>query len=82
MNHYLTRLLTTSITIYQHTLSPDHGVFKGLFPRGVCRFSPTCSEYTKEAIELYGLPGVWLGIQRLVRCHPFSAGGYDPVRIK
>jgi putative membrane protein insertion efficiency factor len=45
-----------------------------------CRFVPTCSEYAQEAVERYGaLHGVWRATMRLLRCHPFSRGGYDPV---
>jgi putative membrane protein insertion efficiency factor len=46
----------------------------------MCRFEPTCSVYTMLAVEKYGaLRGVWLGLRRLLRCHPFNPGGWDPV---
>ena len=46
----------------------------------MCRFEPTCSVYTMQAVEKHGvIRGVWLGMRRLARCHPFNPGGWDPV---
>ena len=60
------------IRLYQLTLSPLLG--------RACRYYPTCSAYTYEAISRYGvLRGSYLGARRLLRCHPFHAGGVDPV---
>ncbi|PZP41094.1 MAG: membrane protein insertion efficiency factor YidD [Pseudopedobacter saltans] len=60
------------IKFYQHGISPMIG------PK--CRFTPTCSQYTEEAIRKYGpAKGIWLGMKRLSRCHPGGGSGYDPV---
>ncbi len=46
-----------------------------------CRFEPSCSEYAKQAVVKYGaVQGIWLSLKRIGRCHPFNAGGFDPVR--
>lgn len=69
------------IKLYQKTLSPDHGPPAFLYSEGFCRFKPTCSEYTYQAIKKYGLiKGGLMGLWRILRCHPWSKGGYDPVR--
>jgi putative membrane protein insertion efficiency factor len=63
------------IRVYQLAISPMLG------PR--CRFYPSCSCYAHTAIERFGLwRGFWLGLRRLLRCHPFAEGGYDPVPDK
>ena len=56
------------------------GVRPLLGPRGVCRFSPTCGSYAREAISKYGVfKGGYLTVKRVLKCHPFHPGGYDPV---
>jgi len=67
------RSVVALLGFYKNWISP-------LLP-SACRFYPTCSEYMREAVEKYGvLRGVWLGARRLSRCHPFHAGGFDPIR--
>lgn len=52
-----------------------------LFLPRACRFYPTCSEYALQALQRYGcIQGLWLSIKRILKCHPFHPGGYDPVR--
>ncbi len=64
--------LLTLIRIYQNTLSLSFGP--------CCRFYPSCSSYAFESIERFGIrQGIWLSFKRLIRCHPFNPGGYDPV---
>ncbi|MGC2028453.1 MAG: membrane protein insertion efficiency factor YidD [Steroidobacteraceae bacterium] len=68
----VSRLLLCLIRGYQFSLSPWLG--------GHCRFYPSCSCYAHDAIERHGAwRGAWLGLRRLLRCHPLNAGGYDPV---
>lgn len=66
-------LILEALRVYKRLISP-------LLPSG-CRFYPTCSEYMAEAVRRYGSArGIWLGAKRLLRCHPFHEGGFDPVR--
>ncbi len=66
------RLLVVTVRLYQVSL--------GTFLGGHCRFHPTCSQYAVEALQTRGaLRGSWLTLRRILRCHPFGGGGYDPV---
>jgi putative membrane protein insertion efficiency factor len=65
-------LVIALIRFYQYAISPLIG--------RRCRYFPTCSEYTADAVTKYGaLKGSWLGVKRICRCHPWHPGGYDPV---
>lgn len=67
------------IRLYQKIFSPDQGYLKRPFYG--CRFFPSCSEYMFQAIKKYGLvKGMFLGIKRILKCHPYNQGGYDPVK--
>jgi uncharacterized protein len=68
------------IKLYQKTLSPDHGPLKRFFKYGYCRYKPTCSSYCHESIKDDGLIiGSGKCAWRILRCNPWSEGGYDPV---
>tara|TARA_B100000900_G_scaffold63856_1_gene49314 strand:- start:168 stop:389 length:222 start_codon:yes stop_codon:yes gene_type:complete len=72
MKNFFSLIFIGPIKIYQILISPLLGPS--------CRFTPTCSQYTIEAIQKYGpLKGAWLGFRRILRCHPWGGCGHDPV---
>ncbi len=71
------------IKFYQKTFSRDTGLLSYFFSERTCRFYPTCSQYTLEAIERFGVvKGSYLGFRRVVKCHPWNEGGIDEVPEK
>ena len=77
------KVILQLIVFYQKTLSLDHGFLSYIYSERLCRFHPTCSEYTYIAIERHGvLQGIWLGMKRIGRCHPWNEGGIDEVPKK
>ena len=74
----LARLAAAAVRLYQLTLSPLKQVFFGT--SCACRFQPTCSCYAHSALLQYGfLRGSWYALRRILRCHPWHPGGYDPL---
>jgi putative membrane protein insertion efficiency factor len=70
--NFTRNVVVAMLRAYQWAVSP-------LFPPS-CRYVPTCSEYAMEAVERYGaMRGSWMALRRVLRCHPFVRGGYDPV---
>jgi len=70
---FIKKIFISLIRFYQLLISP-------IFPPS-CRFTPTCSQYAIDAIEIHGLlRGIYLACRRLLRCHPLNRGGYDPVK--
>jgi putative membrane protein insertion efficiency factor len=66
------RAVLLAIWLYQRTISS--------YLPSACRYDPTCSHYSHQAVEKYGtVRGMWMGLSRLGRCHPFGGKGYDPV---
>ena len=73
INKISTNISISTINLYKYLISPLLG--------NNCRYLPTCSEYTKESIKKYGvIKGFWLGLKRIVKCHPWGKGGYDPIK--
>ena len=73
LSKFLRKIFVIPILLYQYLISP-------LIPIS-CRFNPTCSQYSKEAILKYGIfKGLILSIKRIIKCHPWGGSGYDPVR--
>ena len=72
INKFISSILLLLIRVYKITLSPLLGPS--------CRYTPSCSKYTYQAIEKHGpFKGTWLGIKRILSCHPWGGSGYDPV---
>ena len=75
------------IRFYQKTISLDSGLLRFFLKpfffnsKNNCRYIPSCSEYTYQAVQKYGIiAGLLFGVKRIVRCHPFAPGGHDPVK--
>ncbi len=76
ISELIKKIMVFFIRTYQLTISPR-------FSHGACRYTPTCSQYALEAIEIHGpIKGTLLGILRILRCNPLFKGGYDPVPPK
>lgn len=76
----MSELIDRIIQLYQRTLSPDHGVFSARFPYGFCRFTPSCSQYARDAVRRYGIVhGIGRAALRILRCNPFTQSRHDPV---
>ena len=81
IKYYTRYFVIQLIKLYQKTISFDHGIFKSSYPYGFCRYSPTCSEYAIDAVEKYGVfKGGVIAIWRVMRCNPWSKGGWDPLK--
>lgn len=72
MSCILKKVFLSCISFYRRFISP--------YKPPACRFNPSCSLYTYQAIEKYGtIKGIYLGVKRILKCHPFHPGGYDPI---
>jgi uncharacterized protein len=74
INRFISKLICLPIVLYQLLLRP--------IMKPCCRYYPSCSQYALEALKQFGVfKGIWLTLYRLLRCHPWSKGGYDPVPL-
>lgn len=72
MKRILTAILLVPVYFYKYAISP--------WTPASCRFVPSCSEYTVQALKKYGpFKGLWLSVKRIIRCHPWGGSGFDPV---
>lgn len=76
------KIILKLIRFYQNTHHFRGVLAKQLFlNESACRFTPTCSEYTYEAVKKYGgIKGLFIGLKRIIRCHPWNKGGFDPIK--
>jgi putative component of membrane protein insertase Oxa1/YidC/SpoIIIJ protein YidD len=77
LNYLLVLPLRLVIVVYQKTLSPDHGLPKGLFPYGYCKFYPSCSAYAEMVLKKSGIIGLPQIVNRLIKCRPGTACAVD-----
>lgn len=81
IDYFIQRFVIKIIKIYQRIFSFDHGPLSFFYPHGFCRFRPTCSDYTIDAIQKYGIiKGGLKALWRVLRCNPWNKGGVDPVK--
>jgi putative membrane protein insertion efficiency factor len=73
------RILLAILDLYRRWISP---ALHAVFPSGGCGYQPTCSQYAGEAIAMHGARrGGWMALKRILRCHPLTRGGFDPVPL-
>lgn len=81
IDNFIASIFILLIKFYQKTLSPDHSWLRHLHEFGFCRYSPTCSQYGIDALKKYGaLRGLVMTLWRILRCNPWSKGGFDSVK--
>jgi uncharacterized protein len=74
-------VIINAITFWQRTFAMRENILRSFgLTAHTCKYTPTCSQYTKEAVQKYGiLRGIFMGLKRVFRCNPWNVGGYDPV---